>query len=321
MKDGLLSIILLSYYSENRIKDVFEKTKKKLEEEDINFEFIIIDDGSKDNSFNVAKELEKEDKRVRAYQLSRNYTTHYAKFAGFSVSKGDCVTSIPDDFQLPLDIVISMFRQWQKGHKLVVPCRRSRSDGIINDFFSNAYYAIMNRLADVNFPPGGADVFLADREIIDILNKSIHPRNTSTTMEVLRLGFDPLFLPYDRPKSYYGKSRWSFRKKIKLFKDTFLASSTFPIKFISWLGLIVFIFSLFFIAFYIYAKLSRRIEIPGWTSIIIIISFFSGCILLSLSIIAEYIWRIFEEVKERPGYIIKKNSFNNISAKEEKSKS
>lgn len=319
MRDGLLSIILLSYYSENRIKDVFEKTKQRFEKENINFEFIIIDDGSKDNSFNVAKELANEDERVRAFQLSRNYTSHYAKFAGFSVSKGDCATSIPDDFQLPLDILINMYRSWQKGHNLVVPCRRSRSDGIINDFFSKTYYTTMNKLSDVKFPQGGADIFLADREIIDILNKCIHPRNTSTTIEVLRLGYDPLFLPYDRPKSSFGKSRWTFKKKLKLFKDTFLASSSFPIKFISWLGSTAFIFSLFLIIFYIYAKLSGKIEIQGWTTIIVIISFFSGCILLSLSIVAEYIWRIFEEVKGRPGFIIKQSSSKTENNEEEKS--
>jgi glycosyltransferase involved in cell wall biosynthesis len=210
----LFSIILLSYYSQDRIPGVFERVANVMEKEQIPFEFIVIDDGSKDNSYKVACELEKKDKRVRAYSLSRNYTSHYAKFAGFSVSKGACVTSIPDDMQQPLDTYIEMYRQWEKGNKLVIPYRVSRNDGWLKDLFAKSYYKLMNRLSVVNYPPGGFDVFLADREIIDILNERIHPINTSTASEVLRLGFDPVFIPYHRPKTK-NKSRWTFRKKTK----------------------------------------------------------------------------------------------------------
>lgn len=311
MSNKLLSVILLSYYSEKRIENVYEQVKQKLENENIDFEFIIIDDGSKDKSYEVAKRLEERESRVRAYQLSKNYTSHYAKFAGFSVCKGDCAVSIPDDFQLPLKVVVKMYRLWEQGHKLIIPFRESRNDGLIKDMFSKTYYKIMNTLSDVKFPPGGAGVFLADREIIDILNNRIHPINTSTTVEVLRLGFDPLFIPFNRPKSH-SKSRWTFKKKIKLAKDTFFAFSSFPIKLISILGFLSFIFSILLIIFSIYVKLFGTkslggVSIPGWTTTLIIISLFSGLILFSLGMIAEYIWRIYEEVKNRPGYIIKQN--------------
>jgi len=176
----------------------------------------------------------------------------------------------------------------------------------LNRLFSGFYYKIMNAFSEITFPKGGADIFLADREIIDIFNKHIHPKNTSTIAEALRLGFDPLFIPMERPKGINQKSRWSLRKKIRLALDTFFASSSFLIKFISVLGLSSFLFSIVLILFYIYEKISGLIIIPGWTLLIIFISFFSGLILLSLGIIAEYIWRIFDEVKNRPGFIIKK---------------
>ncbi|HRS18059.1 MAG TPA: glycosyltransferase [Bacteroidales bacterium] len=306
----MYSIILLSYYSEQRIVNVFNRVSKALEQEQIPFEFIIMDDGSKDNSYQVALELEKQDSRVRAYQLSKNYTSHYSKFAAFSVCKGDCATSIPDDEQMPLDIVIKMYRTWQKGHKIVMPYRVSRNDGKIKDSFSNLYYKMMNSITDVTFPKGGADGFLIDREVIDILNNHISPRNTSTTVEVLRLGFDPVFIPFERP-TVKNKSRWTFKKKMKLAMDTILASSTFPIKFISRLGFVSFIFSILLIILLTYIKLTGKtsiggVSMPGWTSILAFVAFFSGLILLSLGIVAEYIWKIHEEVKGRPGYIIKK---------------
>ena len=111
-----------------------------------------MDDGSKDNSYQVALELEKQDSRVRSYQLSKNYTSHYSKFAAFTVCKGDCATSIPDDEQMPLEIIIKMYRTWQKGHKIVMPYRISRNDGKIKDSFSNLYYKMMNSITDVTFP-------------------------------------------------------------------------------------------------------------------------------------------------------------------------
>ncbi len=315
MENKLFSIILLSYYSEKKIQSVFELVRDRMDAENIPFEFIIMDDGSKDHSYDVALELEKKEDRVRAYQLSRNFTPHYSKFAAFSICKGACATSIPDDLQLPIDIVVKMYRQWEQGNKLVIPFRDSRNDGKIKDFFSGRYYKMMNSFSDVNFPKGGADGFLADREIIDIMNTRIHPINTSTTIEVLRLGFDPVFIPYDRPK-VSSKSRWSFGKKYQLAKDSLFSSSTFPIKLITFLGLLSSIFSLLLILLSVYVKLFGNdsiagFSIPGWTSNVIFISLFSGLILFSLGILAEYIWRIYEEVKDRPGFIIKQKKESN----------
>lgn len=306
----LLSIILLSYYSQDRINNVYEKVVQVMGKENIDFELIIVDDGSNDNSYKIACELEQKDDRVKAYQLSRNFTAHYAKFAGFSVSEGDCVTSIPDDLQMPLDVVVRMYRLWEQGHKIVMPFRASRRDGVIKDALSNLYYKIMNKISDVSFPKGGADGFLIDRELLEIFNERIHPINTSSTVEALRLGFDPVFIPFDRPPRG-GRSRWTLRKRFKLALDTILSSSSFPIKMITVLGLISVLISLLFIIVVLIIKLYSTkgllgITIPGWTSSFILISFFSGLILFSLGIIAAYIWLIYEEVKDRPGFIIKK---------------
>jgi dolichol-phosphate mannosyltransferase len=309
-KGQLLSIILLSYFSEKNISNVYTKVVAEMEKEKIPFELIIMDDGSTDNSYQVALELEKKDNRVRAYQLSRNFTSHYSLFAGLSVSEGACATAIPDDLQLPLETVISMYRQWQKGNKVIIPFRTSRDDGKVKDAFSNLYYKIMNSISVVNFPVGGSDGFLIDREVIDIINNKIHPINTSTIVEVLRLGFNPVFIPFDRPPTR-GKSRWTLKKKLKLAFDTILSSSSFPIKLIVASGMGSILLSAFLILFSIVFKLAGSksyfgFSIPGWTSNLILISFFSGLILFSLGIIAEYVWRIYEEVKNRPGYIIKK---------------
>ncbi|RNA60765.1 glycosyltransferase [Chryseobacterium nematophagum] len=305
-----LSLILLSYYSEFRILKVYETVKKLLSHHNIPFEFIIIDDGSKDNSYKIALELEQRETNVRAFQLSKNYTSHYSIFAGLSLSTGACALPIVDDEQQPYETIVDMYNIWLRGEKIIIPHRITRNDHWKSRLFSETYYKIMNRLTEVQFPTGGADLFLIDREIIDILNTRIHPRNTSTVIEILRLGFSPYFYGYNRPIGINEKSRWTAKKKWRLAKDTFFSSSSFPIKFIFNLGLWVSLISFLLIIFYSYLKISNSDLLGdmlprGWTSIILFISFFGGLILFSLGVIAEYIWRIFEEVKDRPTYIIK----------------
>ena len=307
-----ISIILLSYYSGARITKCYTAINDLLSSAQIPFEFIIMDDGSKDDSYDIACDLEKSKENVRAYRLSRNYGSHYSIFAGLSVCSGACAMPIVDDEQQPYQTIVDMYRLWEAGHKIVIPHRISREDAWTKTIFSNLYYRIMNSLSTVKYPLGGADLFLIDREVIDIINSRIHPTNTSGITEVLRLGFDPYFYGYERPLGLNkNKSRWSFRKKLRLAKDTFLSSSTFPIMLINVVGLFAFVLSVLLGVFYLFIALFGNhdfwgINVPGWTSIILIIMFFGGLTMLSLGIVAEYIWRIYEEVKARPGYIIRR---------------
>ena len=311
----MISIIFLSYFSGDRINNAYKKLSSLLNAKDIPFEFIIIDDGSTDNSFQLACELAAKFVNVKAFQLSRNYSAHYSIFAGLSVCKGKCAIPIDDDEQHPFEMVLDAYNLWKAGHKIIIPYRQNRNDGLINNFMANSYYNIINLLSDIKFPKGGADTFLIDREIIDIINAKIHPINTSSIVEVLRLGFSPYYLPYDRPLGINEKSRWTLKKKLRLFKDTFFSSSTWPIKMITRIGLLFSTVAFAIILIYIYIAIYGNTnywgqKLPGWTSTVVIISFFSGIILFSLGIIAEYIWRIYEEVKNRPGYIIKIKSDN-----------
>ena len=170
----------------------------------------------------------------------------------------------------------------------------------------------MNFISDIQYPMGGADVAMIDREVIDIINTRIHPRNTMFIAEVLNLGFSPYFYPYERPVGLNeGKSRWTFRKKMKLAKDSIFAASTFPVKCISFIGrmscliaIIAFVFYFYIVAFGNHSFWG--ITVPGWASIFLLILLLGGIVLLALGVVAEYMWRIYDEVKDKPGYIIKK---------------
>jgi dolichol-phosphate mannosyltransferase len=313
MEDKLLSIVLLSYYSKERIAKSYDSVKTLLDENNIPFEFIVMDDGSTDDSFKMAQDLAAKHENVRAYQLSRNYGGMYSMFAGLSQCKGACAMPLCDDEQQPYETIVKMYRLWEEGHKVVIPYRVNRDDNAISSFMANSYYKFMNYFSDVTYPLGGADLALLDREVYEIINSRIHPRNTMFIEEVLMLGFSPYFLPYHRPIGLNeGKSRWTFRKKVKLAMDSFFSASTFPIRLISYIGFACFVLSLIAFVFYFYvAAFGDRVfwglRVPGWVSIILTIILFSSLILLSIAVVAEYIWRIYDEVKDRPGYIIKKN--------------
>ena len=307
----MLSIILLTYFSGERILIAYQKISLLLNERGIPFEFIIVDDGSTDNSYELALLLASKHQNVKAFQLSKNYTSNYSSFAGLSVCTGNCALIIPDDEQQPYANIPDLYKLWQQGNKIIIPFRLKRNDGFISDLFSNIFYKIMNSFSEVQFPEGGAETFLIDREIIDIINTKIHPINTSIFVEVLRLGYSPVYFGIERVKGINKQSRWTFEKKIRLFKDSFFSCSSWPIKIITRLGLTFAMLAFAIIVFYVYIAIFGNPHfwgqrLPGWTSTIVIISFFSGLILFSLGIIAEYIWRIYEEVKGRPGYIIKK---------------
>ncbi len=307
----LLTVSIPLYNSEKNIRRAYNAYVNALEKAGIPFEMLLFDDGSKDNTWPLMQQIAAADKRVRIFRMSRNYTPPYLQFAALSVCRGACITFMPDDMQRPVETMVQCYRLWQEGHKLIIPYRNSRNDGWWSDLFSSWYYRIMNRLSDVRFPPGGADGYLADREIIDIMRLRIHPIRTSAMIEILRLGFDPHFFPFDRP-SRPGRSRWTWKKKIRLAKDTFFASSSFPIRAITSLGLGIAALSLLMIPALIYARFFAQsrlfgFPVPGWTTIVALVAFFNGLVLFCMGIVAEYIWRIYEEVKARPGFIIRQD--------------
>ncbi len=279
----MLSIIFLSFESSSLIRQSIQKTVEVFQSEDIEFEIIVVDDGSQDNSFLIAKEIAAADKRIRPFQLSKNYGSPAAFFAGLSLAKGTCVTSIPDDLQRPPELLVELYRTWQRGNKLVIPFREERHDPVLSKLWSTVYYRIMNQFSSVEFPKGGTDSFLADREIVDVLVNQISPINTSPTLEVLQLGFSPVFIPYTR-KGALGKSRWTFKKRIKLALDTFFSTSVIPLRAITFLGLAVFLVALAstISIFFLHTYSERTIfglSFPGWASTVSILLIFNGLFL------------------------------------------
>ena len=302
----MISIILLSFNSGNRITRSYNKIKDLMDNNNIQFELIVADDGSTDDSFDIARKLSQERDDVIAIKLSKNYTSHYAAFAALTVANGDCATLIPDDEQQPYSTLVEMYKLWLAGDKIILPYREARDDKWHQTLLSRLFYVTMNRLSEIELPKFGIDTWFIDRSIIEILNNQISPRSTTTFTEIIRLGFNPTYLPYNRPLGLNeGKSRWSFKKKLKLASDIFFSSSTWPIRVIMWTGIFSFCISLLMSFYYLFVYLLGNSGAPsGWTTLVLLLIFFSGLILLSIGIIARYIHLIYIEVKARPGFII-----------------
>lgn len=305
-----ISIIVPVYYNQDNLlplyADLKEKVFNKLKENtNTEYELIMVDDGSKDNSYKVMQDLAKIDSNIKIIHLSRNYGEHAAILAGLSQCTGDCAVRKAADLQEPSEMILDMMKKYDEGYKVVLATRADREEPIVQKAFSNLYAFLMRKLALHNMPKGGFDSFLIDRQVIDFLVK-MQESNTSLMSQILWAGFETATVPYVRKKREIGKSRWTLSKKIKLVYDSLISFSYFPIKMITNVGFFSFFISVMLLLIIIYKKFVGKIDVEGYTSLIMVMLMAFGIIMLSIGIIGEYLWRTYDAARKRPPYIIEK---------------
>jgi len=266
-------------------------------------EFIFVDDGSGDHSFQLLAEAHKQDNRIKIIKLSRNFGSMAAIQAGLSLAKGDCAGVIAADLQDPPELFPDMLREWESGKKVVLALRAGRRDAALQNLFSGTYYYLLRRFAIADYPRGGFDMVLIDRQIVEEL-RSITEKNTNIMSLIFWLGYDRGSVSYVRQQREAGTSRWTVAKKVKLFIDTFINFSYVPIRFISGIGLLTAFLSFAYGLLVILLRFFGTISLPGWTILVVILTFLLGLIMIMLGIIGEYLWRILDESRKRPPYVI-----------------
>ena len=302
-----ISIIIPVYYNELNIPHLYDALNEKiLSRTDFESEIICVDDGSKDNSYKELLKLREKDSRFKIVKLSRNFGSHTAILAGFAHASGDCMTMVAADLQEPLEIIIEMYEKWKEGNKVVIAVRKDREDGFSQKIFSNTYYKLMQKYAISNMPDGGFDCFLIDKKVRDVLTR-MSEKNSSIVGQVLWTGFEPAKIYYVRKKREIGESKWTLSKKIKLFVDSFMAFSYVPIRFISTLGIVISIFGFLSAVFLVANKFIYNVPVQGWTTMMITVLILSGIQMLTLGVIGEYLWRNFDETRNRPTYIVEEH--------------
>jgi dolichol-phosphate mannosyltransferase len=298
--------VIAVYHNEGSIAKTHEAIQSILAAScpDLDYEMIFVDDGSTDGSLReilAVKEIDPT--HVKAITFTRNFGQLPAMLAGFNESTGDAVINISADLQDPVDLIPSMIRLWQSGSEIVICNRTDRSDPFLAKVFSKIAYGIL-RMSVPQIPRGGFDFVLMDRKVMDTFN-SIDVRHRFFQGDLLWTGYRTSFIPYVRQKRTVGKSQYSFAKKLKVFLDAVLDASFLPIRLISLLGMVTSTLGLIYSIVIFIAWLNGDTPFTGWAPIMIAILIVGGLIMVMLGIIGEYIWRINEEVRKRPNYVIR----------------
>ena len=307
---GKLSIIIPVYYSSETLMDCYKDLEEKVFNEVQDYELILVDDGSGDNSWEICKEIAKINKKVHTIKLSRNFGSHAACLAGLVASKGDCATIKAADCQEPSSLIIDMYGSWKAGNKVVLAVREDRKEKFSQRIFAGLYYSLVRRFVSKKMPKSGFDCYLLDRKAIEAL-KLLDERNSAITLQILWSGFKTSTVPYVRLAREKGNSRWSLSKKVKLVVDSLVSFSASPVRFVEVMGVLFAIVAAIWGIVIIGLRLFGQIEVTGWTALMVVVLFSSGMIMLSLGILGEYIWRTLDVAQNRPVYFIEEENFHN----------
>lgn len=301
-KDSLLSTFL-------GIKDLLKAKFPKLL-----FEVIFVDDGSLDESWIELENIFSQyDNQVKLVKLTRNFGQVNAILAGYNFSKGDAVITISADLQDPISLCSDMISKWMNGQQIVIAYRQSREDSFLSAFLSKIAYKIA-RYSYPKLPKGGFDYFLLSKNAKDIL-LNFGGSHRFIQGDILSLGLPTCFIPYIRKKRLSGKSHWSLSKKLKYFIDLLVTSSYIPIRAMSFLGFLFAFSGLIYSAVIFYYWFHNNVPFQGWTPLIILLLLVGGIIMLMLGMIGEYLWRMYDDLKCKPKYLVEKFMGNNSEKK------
>jgi polyisoprenyl-phosphate glycosyltransferase len=301
-----LSVIIPCYYNEQNIpvtvKDLV--ANEKLFSPDVQFEYVFVDDGSKDNTYQeLVKAKESFPDKVKVIKLVGNVGSYNAIIAGMEYATGDCSVIISADLQDPPELMVKMLGYWQQGFKLVIGTRKERDEPVMKKFFSGVFHTVMRKVAFTNLPKGGFDYVLFDRTVREGVVK-LKEGNSNVMYLMAWLGYEFVTIPYSRRRRTIGTSKWTFWKNVKLFLDSVLSFSYFPIRFITVTGLILGIAAFLYGLFVIVAKISGAVPVEGWSALMVVILFVSSFQMIALGVIGEYVWRALDVSRKRPLYIV-----------------
>jgi glycosyltransferase involved in cell wall biosynthesis len=299
----LISIIIPFYNEGEGIKNLLEELIEYHDRAKINFEVLLVDDGSTDNTTDEILKFKDLSFDCKLIKLSKNYGSHSAIKAGFLHSKGQYAIYFPSDLQISLRTIETMFEESKKGFDIITGVRSINNIGLIEKFFSKIYSSLMRRFVISNFPNEGLETLLINRKVLDTLNENMEG-NSSFALQILSLGYKNKFLPIQKTTRKRGASKWTLSKKIKLMIDSFIAFSYAPIRFVTIVGVFLFFVGLLFTAYLIGRKLIYNDLRSGWPMLISILMLGFGITNISLGIIAEYLWRTLDSSRKRPVFII-----------------
>lgn len=301
----LLSVVIPLYNESGSLGALHERLKAAIADLPLaGHEFVFVDDGSRDTTFDEVAALAAIDPAIRAIRFARNFGKEAAMAAGLRAARGDIVVLMDGDLQHPPELIPAMFARWQSGAKMVTAVRRSRdTDPWLRRQLSRGFYGLFKRVSEVALEEGGGDFRLFDRAVVDAIN-SLPERTRFMKGITSWVGFRQETIDFEPAERAAGASAWSLVRLLRYAIDGLSAFSTLPLRVWSMIGVGISGLSVLYGAWLVVRTAIFGIDVPGYASLIVSVLFLSGIQLISLGVLGEYVGRIFTEVKQRPLYLV-----------------
>jgi len=311
----LVSIVVPVFNEQENIKVFYQEVCKHMKSVSYSFELIFVNDGSTDSTVNILEKLTKQDDRVRAVLLARNFGHQIALTCGLDHSRGDAVITMDGDMQHPPDMLPLLISNWEAGFE-VVQTIRIDTQGIswFKRCTSGLFYQIINSVSNNHITEGGSDFRLLDRKVVETL-KEFKEKARFIRGIISAVGYKQIQIEFVAPKRFAGQSKFSLKKMLNFAMDGITAYSKLPLRLAFYLGIVMGLLSFLLTINVVYTKLFTAEAVPGWATIAVSVLLLGGLQLIGLGIIGEYIGRIFEEVKQRPLYWVSSELKTNMEVK------
>lgn len=299
----MYSIVIPIYNEASTLPQLRNRLVEATASLDLPFEVILIDDGSADDSFAMMKEMHTQDPRFKVIRLSRNFGHQIAISAGMDLAQGDAVILMDGDLQDPPELLPRMIEKWREGYHVVYTIKTSRKEHSLKRLAFKAFYRLLHALSSIQIPMDAGNFSLMDRRVVEIMRR-IPERHRYISGLRAWVGFRQIGIEYDRGARYAGEPQMSINRLVQLALDGIFSFSNVPLRTASYIGFCAALIAFAGGLYVIYEKLFTDKALLGWASTICTITFLGGLILMTLGIIGEYVGRIYDEVKQRPLYII-----------------
>ncbi|WP_315072881.1 glycosyltransferase family 2 protein [uncultured Clostridium sp.] len=298
----IISVIIPLYNEGDHIYNSIHEINNYLKKVNIDYELLVIDDGSKDNTYNIVKELTREIRQLKILKLSRNFGKEYALCAGLEICTGDACIVMDSDLQHPPMLIPQMVELWKQGYDVVECVKTSRGkEKMINRIGAEVFYGMLKKVSGFDLR-GASDFKLLDRKVINSW-RTMSERNTFFRGMSAWLGYNRVQIPFDVPPRAGGETHWSISNLIRLAVSAVTSFSSAPLHIITVMGNL-FLISSIILGIYAFALKLLGKSVDGFTTVILLLLIIGSLLMISFGILGEYIARIYEEIKHRPRYII-----------------
>jgi polyisoprenyl-phosphate glycosyltransferase len=301
----IVSVVIPVYDEETNLPVLHERLTKVLAATEPQYEIVFVDDGSHDRSVEVMRGLAAGDAHVVVVELSRNFGHQVAISAGLDYARGEAVIIMDADLQDPPEVLPQFIAKWREGHDVVYAIRVQRKEGWFKRTLYAAFYRVLQRIANIEIPLDSGDFCLMNRRVVEILN-GMPERNRFVRGIRSWVGLDQIGLEYERQARYGGQVKYSYRRLVYLALDGLISFSFVPLRMITITGFVVSLVSIVLAVIYFVQRLTVGPNPLGFATTIVAVLFLSGMQLITLGVIGEYVGRIFEEVKRRPLYVVRR---------------